>query len=440
MDYLGQASAATLGYIVDNQRGAKRAASLYQKHSKRQRMVSSSETRGRSRTRSTSSVAKYKPRGNSSMSVSVAGTKRRGRSLSSVRSITADAGANNVRAVAAKKKGKKVAKEGLKKHVKVPKKLRKQIKEVIAVKKNTAIGRYTDIKYFKITPTDSQVITMLGNTTDTLPNLFDPVWIQYTASVLFNGALVNATPTNSTANFFSARTLSVDVLKQSVTYRMMNNSARTLTVKIWDLSPKSRQYNLGYNPYTYWQGAFLAESSTSPYNPNKFAITPETLYANPKMTAMFRNMYSMDETIVNLEAGKEYVHTLRGPNMTYDFQKYWDTNAGTGVFSNQQKFIKHTMICVYNDITATTLATPGRFTDMVGASPYGLLVEQTTFTKIGMPEQAGFAWPAVTPVTGDQPLNQRYSAYAVQNWAGAQSGVVTKIEDENAQAPTTVGV
>lgn len=421
-DVVGSVSAGTLGYITGNTRGARRAIALYRNY-ENMRRGSTSETRGRSRSRTPHATKK---RGASSMSI---GSSKRFRSRSRVsfaRSVASSSSANNVLAKASKKKGHKVAKEGLKKKIQVPLKLRKQIKQVVH-DTPSAVGRYTDIKYFTITPTDSQVITMLGNTTETKPNLFDPAWINYVASTLFNGAAVTFNPTLALAKLFSTRTLKVEVLKQNVIYRMMNNTQRTLTVKIWDLSPKSRQYNQGFDPLAYWTGSFSNEAVV-PNNPNKYFITPQTLYAHPKMSEAFRNMYSLDETIIQLEAGKEYVHKLNGPNMVYDFQKFWDQ----GTFSNQQKFIKHTMICVYCDLINTTLATPGRFTDIVAADPNDLIIEQTTFTKIRMPEQVGYTVPTPVPIAGDiVPMNQRYSCYAIQNWAGSQAGTVSKIEDEN---------
>lgn len=449
MDYIGEMSAATLGYITANRRGANLARGIYKTYRKNMAPV----RRGRSRTRSPRGVLAtpqstpdfrstnpFRSRVSSSRSVSMGRRSSLSSRYSSIASTIKSADSSNVQQKANRKKGRKVHKEGVKKRVKIPKKLRKQVKEILESKGPT--GTLLDIKYFKLTPTDSQEIIMLGNTTENNPNLFDPCWIQYVASVLFNGAAATTTPLIGNANYFTPRTLRVEVIKQSVTYRCINNSARTLTLKFWDISPKSRNFGNGFNPLTFWTSQFQIEAANSPANPNVFGITPQTLYAHPKLSAAFRNLYQLDETIVNLEAGKEYVHKVKGPNMKlYDFQKYWSGSSPTaGVFDNQQSFIKQTMLCVYNDITATSLGTYGRFTDMSAASPYGLVIEQSTYTKICMPEQAGFAWPAVTPTTGNQTLNKRQSVYAVSNWAGSQTGVVTKIEDENPQAQTTTGV
>lgn len=436
-DIVGTVSAGTLGYITGNMKGARRAVALYQNYSN---MPKSQTNRGRSTSRgrvtkrrrvtSTSTV-----RGGRDVSMSRASSRRRSvsvaRSVSAARSANSDG--NNVVAPISKKKGNKVARKGIKKKLKVPNELRKQIKAVVNTT-NKAIGRYTDIKYYKITPSDSQVVQMMGVATQGgFYNLFDPAYILYVASTLFNGAPVQNAPTTASPQLFSPRTLTVEVLKQSVTYRMKNNTQRTLTVKVWDISPKSRQFANGFDPYAYWQTTFSTEAANSPHNPNKYSITPETLYANPKMSEAWRQMFQMDEVIFELEPGKEAYHKVVGPNMLYDFQKFWDSAS----FSNQQKFIKHTMICVYTDIINTTLGSVGRFTDIVSAEPYDLLIEQTMFTKIAVPEQAGFTWPAVTPTTGVAALDKRYSVYALQNWAGAQSGLVQGVSDENPQAPIT---
>jgi len=442
-DFIGAASAATLGFIHGNTRGAIKALKAYRTYRKT-RMPPVTRQRGRSRTPKQKSKSPGSNYGTPPASQQFR-SRSRSQSISSRRSSRSlarsisFADSSNVQQKANKKKGKSVHKEGYKKPVKVPKKLRKQVKQILTTK--GPVGTFLDIKYFKITPEDSQVITMLGNTTENHPNLFDPCWIQYTASLLFNSATVTLNPVIGTGTYFSPRTLRVEVIKQSVTYRCLNNTARTLTLKFWDISPKSRNFGNGFNPLTFWENLFAQEAANAPTNPNVFAISTKTLYAHPKLSAAFRNLYSLDETIVNLEAGKEYVHKLKGPNMKlYDFQKFWSGSSPTaGVFDNQQKFVKHTMLCVYNDLGNTTLNTPGRFTDMVTATPYGLIVEQTTHTKICMPEQTGFTWPSPTPTTGTQTLNRRQAVYAIQNWAGAQSGAVTKIEDENPQAPTTIG-
>lgn len=449
MDYIGEASSATLGYIIGNRRGANIGRSAYKTYRKFSMPVIRTPLSSRRIHRSNPFVTPQSMRGfrsrnpNRSRTSSIAPRSSRSMSVSSRRSSLAStiktADSSNVQQKANKRKGNRVHKEGVKKVVKIPKKLRKQVKQILTTKGPT--GSLLDMKYFKITPEDSQVMQMLGNTTENNPNLFDPAWIQYVASVLFNQAPATATPLIGNAGNFSPRTLRVDVIKQAVTYRCVNNTARTLTVKFWDLSPKSRNFGNGFNPLTFWENLFAQEAANAPNSPNVFGISTKTLYAHPKLSAAFRNLYTLDETIVNIEAGKEYVHKLKGPNMKlYDFQKFWSGSSPTaGIFDNQQSFVKHTMVCVYNDLTTTTLSATGRFTDIVSNSPYGLLIEQTTYTKICMPEQAGFTWPATTPTSGAQPLNKRQSVYAISNWAGVQTGVVTKIEDENPQAPTTTG-
>lgn len=450
-DIIGEASAGTLGYILGDRRGSNLARRLFRTY--RKRMAPTGRSRSRGRTRSPRGVlatpqstlsfqstnpfrsrsGRRAPRSSSRSTMSISGR--------SIASTIRSADSTNVVQKANKRKGTKVHKEGLKKRVKVPKKLRKQVKQILENK--GPVGSLMEIKSQKITPTDGQSVFMLGNTSENQPNLFDPCYIQYVASTLFNGAAATQTPLIGNAGFFSPRTLRVEVIKQSVTYRVKNNTARTFTLKFLDLSPKSRNFGNGFNPLTFWTAAFQQEgTANSPNNPNVYNINPLTLYAHPKMSDAFKNLYEVDETIVYLEPGKDYIHKLNGPNKKlYDYQKFWSGSSPTaGVFDNQQKFIKQTMLIIIPDLTSTTGGQAGRYVDIPAApGPYGICMEQTTYTKIHMPEQAGFAWPTVTPTTGNQPLNKRMRVYAINDFTPAQAGTVAPIEDENPSEAIVAG-
>jgi hypothetical protein len=131
-----------------------------------------------------------------------------------------------------------------------------------------------------------------------------------------------------------------------------------------------------------------------------------------------------------LEPGKEYYHKVKGPNMkTYDFNKYFKDST----YHDIQKFCKGTIIMASLDLTSTSLATHGRFTDIPVGDPQGLIIETTYFTKIKCPERAGFQTPAVYPAAGTpQPLSQKSQhAWSIVYPVVAQAGVVEYRQDEN---------
>jgi len=136
-DIVGATSAAVLGFISDNYRGAKRAANAYWTYSKSKKlkMAPTGRSVSRGRTRSPPQHL-YTPQSNrtrqtvnpfrsKSLGASPGDVSMRSRSRSVARSnASSRSNASNVLAKAHRKKGQKVAKEGVKKKLKVPTKLR----------------------------------------------------------------------------------------------------------------------------------------------------------------------------------------------------------------------------------------------------------------------------------------------------------------------------
>lgn len=465
---IGRASATTLGWIAGGTRGAYLANKHYKILPNNYKMGRS----GTSTVRGSSGVHKRRYSGSNfgsrsshrSQSLSGGTRSRRGSDVSMYsrrsslmssaggRSSVVKAQANNVVAGPSRKRGRKVHKEGRKKGVKVPRLLRKQVKSIL--EKQDYIGWYKEIITNQVQkPIDNlqSVFHACLRTCDAIPGIFfDPVSVRNAASILWNKFVpVNQNNVGTTAGQFQMDTLQIKVLEQNVIHRMKNNTARNMTLKIWDWSPKTTLQFQGFDPIPYLTAELLRLSPsgapgsiTEVSNYNVLGVTVGTIGFNPKMVPAFNQYYSLDETIVNLEPGKEYNHKLSGPNhKMYDYKKFFMNGAAQ--ICNSQKFIKGTMVCMILDLDTTTLQTTGRTTDIVAADPFGLLLETTCFYKIAMPEQAGFIVPdAATGFTAGQSksLGNRKSAFAIKNWASAQAGIITSIEDENPQAPTTVGV
>jgi len=360
--------------------------------------------------------------------------------------------ATNVVATAGYKKGKAVHKEGRKLAVKVPKLLRKQVKQIL--EKSDTVGWYKSIASVALLkPSDNlQTVSAVGRTVDTIQGVcFDPSSVRDAASILFNkfvGYGANVVSTNP--GQFLMDTLQIKVLEQNVVHRFRNNTVRTMTLKLWDWSPKTIQNTSGINPITFLTNELTrltpsgaAGATTEQSNYNVVGVKVDMIGFNPKMVPSFNQYYTLDETVVTLEAGKEYIHKLEGPNhKMYDYKKFF-SNGST--VSNQQKFTKGTMVAFYLDLSSTDTApiTFGRYTEIAAVSAFGLLVESTYYTKIAMPEQAGFVFPtaAVLLPGNTQQLGMRKSAFAMINFTGAQgAGTVQYIDDENPSTVPTVGV
>lgn len=376
--------------------------------------------------------------------------RSRGRKLSA---------ASNSRATAVYKKGRSVRKEARKRSVKVPSKLRKQVKQVLAA--DDYKGTYMDIIQPAIVkPIDNlqNVVMASGRKVDGYVGLnFDPCSILNIACELFNNASANATQDFGQAGFansFNLQSLKINVLDSSIKYIMRNNTTNNLQVKIWDISPKSISTNASaYLDPVAWINAELLRVSPVPvlntgpstgvpdqlnkYNP--FSVVVGTIGFNPKMLPSFNQFWSMDEVVIELEPGKTYIHHLPGPkNKLYDYRKFFQNGVVT--MNTYQKFCKQTMVCVTGDLQATDTALVGRFTDIAAGSGYGLLIEPRTFVKMRLPEQAGFVTQAGGLLAGSsQALTNRKDAFIIKNWTAAQAGAIQRIGDENEaiDAPAT---
>jgi len=438
-DVIGGASAATLGFITGGIKGGKYAYDLYSNFARRRKPRMPAIPRNASQKRKSKEDSGYK-------TVKKIRTKSgRGK----VKRVSTPQGGNNNNQVvkANVRKGDKVKRKGLKKPVKVPTKLRKQIQKVM---ENEAIfGKYLSIHYWAITPgvpfqTTSVVDqnsfeyvgypSQSGATTPENRLLFSPQYVRYAVSRLCGNLAAQRTlrwDLTDTNDCLDAKTCRVKVLKQSATFRMRNNTARTVSMRIMCWSPKSTDYSsdVGTTPLDIWSKALSDQAGSQGTHENPTITTIFTLYNHPKYASQVRNMYNIEDTIVDIPAGKEYVYKVDGPAMTYDYAKYWKENK----FYDMQKFTKQVVITACNDLVKTSLNAFGRYTDMTVASSGGVVIEQTGYIKFSVPEQVGFL--KTTPVVGGAPQNLDYRRYAfgIDNFQDTQTGAVSYIGDENPQ-------
>lgn len=359
--------------------------------------------------------------------------------------------ASNIKARAAVSKRKKVNREGRsRKKVKVSKSFRKKVKKVIESREQ--YGWFQERDSFSgnpIPPLDEaqQVFNVGTWNSDGAPTFFDPISVLNAASILFNikGPLV-PDKTITDAGNFQNETLRVRVIDSNVTYRFKNNTARQILLKLWDYSPKTIGKS-NQNVLNEWNSALVmmapsgAPGTTGTLtNLNPLSVTFQTIGASPKHCPSLMHQYSWDETIVNIEPGKEFTHTLKGPkDKMYEFAKFYVN----GVFQNQQKIVKGTLAAFWTDLTSTITGGVGRWTDMTGGVGTGLLCEVTAFYKIAMPEQAGFTipTPAIGPGRAQQLTRRVHRVFAIKHWVNAQpASAVMEVEDENPSTNPTTGV
>jgi len=349
-----------------------------------------------------------------------------------------------------KRKGKNVSSSAKgRKKIKVSPKFTKSVKQVL--EKTSPKGFNSEKYMIRYTPTDdTQAVVDLGGGWDnvTAPNttdggrlhFFDPIRVLDAASVLFNGKAFNGAKSGANTGQFDAKTTTVDVVKQWVDFEIKNNTARRITIKLWSWQYKG---NLrGTADFTgYWDAALNEEGAAADGRLNCYGVTKTMIGVSPKLSPRMRDMYKIEEKVINLEAGKTCYHSLQGYRGIYDFSKFWD-----GV--NFNNYTKHNMgVCMafYVDVVATTTggnSTATRSTDLTLASPFGLLVETTTNYVIRMPEQAGFQITAAAAGTYQTLKDRRQYPYAIKFNVGPTGviGSVNEIDDENPQNAASVGV
>jgi len=337
-----------------------------------------------------------------------------------------------------KRKGTKVAKEARKRKTPgVTKRFKKKVKA--ALSNPAPIGLYTETSAGYIAlPGDGYqgVSTLSGITIDGSHCYFSPVHILDAASILWYNKIPSGIKAQGEPGNLPIQNLKIYVEDQYVQITYRNLTARTLLLKLYDCSPKTimDSNTNSSDPSNVWGQAFQDEQP--PARPplvnrgylNPLQNFPGVLYATPTVSPQWKNQFTSDVTSVILEAGKTYVHTLRGPSKKwYNYPAY---QTPTLAFANIQKFVKYHMPVVMFDLVSTTGATVGRFQDVTAG--YGLAFETKYFYKLRMPDQVGFNYPTTLPVAGDAvALSKRGYAYAFTNLLTTQTGPITDIEAEN---------
>lgn len=371
--------------------------------------------------------------------------RRRGRAPVQPAARRRSTGGNNNQSGVRFKRGRSVRREARKRSVRVPATLRKQVRAVIAA--DDYKGTFMDIiQPVVVKPVDNlqNVVMACGRKVDNYIGMaFDPTTVLNIASELFNHSPANASQDFGQAGFgnsYNLNSLKITVIDSSITYHMRNNTTNNLTVKFWDISPKSIVPNdMNHFDPVAWinaelirmspTGAIGTDGQLNKYNP--FGVVMGTIGFNPKMIPSFNQYWSMDETVIEMEPGKSYTHTLPGPkNKVYDYRRYFQ--AGSVTMNTAQKFTKQTMVCVIGDLQATTTARAGRYTDIIAGSGYGLIIEPRNFYKLRLPEQSGFITQQTPPpVNGSQALTNRRDAFIIKNWTAPQDTAIQRIGDDS---------
>lgn len=445
MNYAGLASAATLGYIHGDIKGAVRWAKTYQKmhgsttSSKRRKVTMSAGTQRRGRSRSFTPTPATKR--NRSVSVS----SRRSSLLSSAPSRASDRSLGSRASTVAKARTKKKVvkfhhpKSALK--VKVNKKFQKKVLKVLEEKEPHGYGQelYLNVLPFTnlLTKNLQEAQPIYANQVDGLfGQFFSYTQILHAAATLWNkaGTANLAIQNYLDANMFNAQNFKVEVVKQWVSVKYRNNSQRTFTVNIYASQRKSKTVN-GVNMLDDWKGALTNDAGCGV---NVTTTTYNQIYNTPYLCKAVTDNWKIETTKVVLAPGEEYVYTVAGPSKMYDFRKNW-INA---VWCNGDRDIIDLSHVAYTDLVGTSTGDIGRVSEKSNTIGYGLIYETNLYYKLSMPEQAGISWNPAAPVTTDTQVlpaaggntklgNRRDAYYFFTNPGTVSTGTVVRIDREN---------
>lgn len=227
------------------------------------------------------------------------------------------------------------------------------------------------------------------------------------------------------------------IVNSYVEFELKNNSQRELQVRILGCAPKHKILN-NY-PLNTWIGAVAEDQSE---NGAIAGVDPNTPALNPRDLPYFNGQYKTDITVIKIRPGETCKHSVQGPrNVVFDTSKYLVNNL-----DGEQYNMKNTYSCIFQVLpdmqVDQSVLWPGRFhsvdtgDDLKVRMPLSIETHETFILKC--PETAGFIERAVVAGSA-QPLNLKRRITMINNVANRPEGnaqAYTVVEEE--QPATTI--
>jgi hypothetical protein len=306
-------------------------------------------------------------------------------------------------------------------------------------------GIYTDTMYdqYNCGVSDGQNVYDVGFGKN-YAYMFDPNTVIDMASVLWNSKDPSFQHLYDTLSFDRGNVV-IKVIDSKSDLMFKNNTRRTLTFDLYECLAKAPRDALAQTPLQAWSAALLQDSTSGTVVPgyNAYAnggtIAPPTinhLDQRPGMTSAFNQYYKSTKRSFVLEPGQTINHTVRGPkDVLYDYSKF----SLNGIFNPHQSGKNVGLILVLqNDLVgAANGSSVGRFSSQ-NYDGESLLIERKDTYVLGMPEQAGFQYPASIVGTQRQTLGQRkrricHNVYV--NGVDVTAANQVRVDEENPLAP-----
>lgn len=428
-DFIGGASAASLGYITGNTKGAINWYRLYHEHSNRPMPPV------RTPKRRTRVLPPYFPTPRSKSSLrpnplrrdSQSSYQRRLSALTSARVNFSTTNNNGYRGVTAgnasfvkKKKNGKMSKK--RKPAKVSQKFRKKVRASL---EDHLTGKYLKVHWALMGPPSSFTQSVFD-----FGFFFTPIRFIEAAGVMFNKDTPVEFPAQSDINWTNSYIRKDFIVNSYVTIELKNMSQRTYTITMYNCAPKTK--GTSHAPLTTWsQGLITATNNKT--NPESNVTT--TLFNDPRQDPTFNYAYKVETTKIVLQPGQTNLFTVQGPSqLSVDWSKMFERNASVDSIRPFALWSRGVFFTYYEDLVNTANGQTGRIAS-TGVGIGGLSAEYKEFFTMQCPASAGFTYPASTAAGVQQQLDNKIPTRIIKLFPPIISGNVEDVLEEN---PITV--
>lgn len=300
-------------------------------------------------------------------------------------------------------------------------------------------------------PDNGQIVHFLqvlgaNGTSDGNPDvLFSPTDFLHAASVAYNFKADTNIRTYTQTDNFDYRIFKTHLFNSYAVVTIKNNTQFEYSIKFIEFEYKS---NCTYTASAMWTKVLTDANSANATNVgsnNSYGQVPDTWQAMKDYCVMTTKQFS-------LNPGETKIMMVQGfKNIDFDYQKFLSNNVPASTtpavaavpFFSIARGSKSVALVYENPLTGSTAAggmVPGRFTNSTYGSTNrtGLFYEVKQHYRFGMPEQAGFEYPASTAAGVNQILSNRINKFLQYDYAVAQLGNDSmNIDQRNPAAPET---
>lgn len=375
-----------------------------------------------------------------------------------------------------RKAGKVKAK--VKKRVKVPTRLKKQIlqcfdsKMISGTARLNLYGGYDDLRTGL--PYIQRVwgLPLPRPDGNALGCLFGWEQIMYIASRLWNGRPQPVTTralsqlfvenTSAWSNFSkniwtnpTPSAFSVDVVNLKAKLVFRSNSKQAHIVNMYVCKPKyqRRDTQQVHKPINDWNSLLSNDTSANITGgqttlnsaaPINMGCLPNDIGSTPSMAKAWTKLWDHEVFQFILEPGQEHVHWIQGDEKKYDFSKMYKKVSGTNntEFCNLQPTDRHVFFTSTPRMSTTIQGGTAHSGFMRDSNGFGLNISTEIFCTMKMPESAGTSittTASATDLTYTQPLTNRKRAYFIDTFTTYDS-LVDQNPDVNVDDNAAINV